>query len=748
MKESVKAIIVPHDAVEHSGTVAGSVYGKLEWDEFDSILILCPLHIMDPRLILPNFNEILATPENKMIHQEWKNKLLTMEGFEKDELENTSFYEEQSFEKQLPFILTQSKDGADVLPILVGSYPDLEGAADILVDNIIEDRTLIIVTTDFTYYGPNYDYQPAAFADDPKRFILKKDMDDFRVIMENDYETLKKDDKCSSICGKNALLLWMYIRERLEKKLGQPMFPMLVNYKTCADAERVHPNFLSRSYAGITFALEELDNDTEMEEITRFKIMRIEMEKRLNNKEAINMLEFTGGDLLQVPRIAMMILEKLYFDKKLVRPLDFNKILNAILGCIDLESTNRYKRPGIYITFEEGGKTQGSMGSFFESTNKHKNNLVELMIYHTLQAIFSDDRYDDCPLRDLRNFQYLYSGNNYNFRTSYLDETARLADNEDFWDFFEPGSHGVLMRYDKRAATFLPSEMIKRGWIHEKNIDMPEEYRDKFEEDLFSHLLMKMGLDVEWSEWKNCVVYLYRTNEFDETDREAFLEYVAQDLISPKKKTLAEAAEEADQAEKEEEEAKLARAARAALLAKLEKEALQAARGGKKGADEDGPQDNDSDSDHDSNAPSKAKGKSPEEDKIDENDPSIEYVRKETVVEQANATRAARIAKVAKVSQAAKGGPAAKKSLKQKADVTTTVPATKAVKTNTAKKGKQVAPVTRATAKSAGAAAFVPGQGAQVPVTAPAPVTVTAPVTPAPKKPGRPKKNQAPVKTA
>jgi len=121
-------------------------------------------HYHSEGLVLPRFSQIYYNMrDNLQIENELIDKLIRTSLFRYDF--GNEFDTEHAWENQLPFILIGSrKHRVPILPILVGaaSLERLKISGEMLINLINRkyelDRVLFVITSDFTHYGPIYNY--------------------------------------------------------------------------------------------------------------------------------------------------------------------------------------------------------------------------------------------------------------------------------------------------------------------------------------------------------------------------------------------------------------------------------------------------------------------------------------------------------------------------------------------------------------------------------------------------------------
>jgi AmmeMemoRadiSam system protein B len=152
LKGKVKALIVPHAGYQYSGPVAAYGYKLLELSTVNrqlSAVLLGPSHrMMFPGIALSNF-DFWQTPLGNVHAYSLYKKLLDDVDFK---LVNEAHAFEHSIEVQLPFLQTVVKD-LKITPLLTGRVDEHKQIAKRLSENI-DDKTLIIVSSDLSHYLP------------------------------------------------------------------------------------------------------------------------------------------------------------------------------------------------------------------------------------------------------------------------------------------------------------------------------------------------------------------------------------------------------------------------------------------------------------------------------------------------------------------------------------------------------------------------------------------------------------------
>ncbi len=227
------AAVVPHSAYPFSGDVIAAGLKELQPGQYDRVIVLAPGHMSQPEgCSIPDV-ETFATPLGQIFLDEGAIRTLCFSSLY--EFRSLNYPKdgalipgrpllhefEYSVEVILPFL--QERLGVfRLIPIIVGNFHDtsgtrrnsrLETAADTL-RKVIDDRTLVIVSTDWTHYGDDFGFKPfkdniAASIEDLDRramnAIVNRDSKEFRRYMANTRNT---------ICGAKALEMMLEVLPR------------------------------------------------------------------------------------------------------------------------------------------------------------------------------------------------------------------------------------------------------------------------------------------------------------------------------------------------------------------------------------------------------------------------------------------------------------------------------------------------------------------------------------------------------
>jgi AmmeMemoRadiSam system protein B/AmmeMemoRadiSam system protein A len=188
----IKAVIVPHAGWRFSGKIAATAFNQIEGKKYKTVIIIGTSHYTDfGGASIGNYTHF-QTPLGEIKLSDKRNILLKEKNFVSHP---TADLKEHSIEIELPF-LQKSLGDFELIPILLGfrtTYSQINEIAGSL-KKVIDDSTLIAVSSDFTHYGPNYQYIP------------------FSENIEENLKTLD-DGAFSYIAAKDAFGFYNYVEQ-------------------------------------------------------------------------------------------------------------------------------------------------------------------------------------------------------------------------------------------------------------------------------------------------------------------------------------------------------------------------------------------------------------------------------------------------------------------------------------------------------------------------------------------------------
>jgi AmmeMemoRadiSam system protein B/AmmeMemoRadiSam system protein A len=154
------AAVVPHAGYVFSGPCAASLYSGISSGQYDRIIILCPAHhlfvagvsLPDPSLM--GYATPLGTVE---IDRAVCDTLTKKKGFV---VVPEAAVREHAIEVQLP-LLQKTARTFKLVPLICGPPGTVDvDAVSAALAPYLGERTLLLASSDFTHFGPNYGFEP------------------------------------------------------------------------------------------------------------------------------------------------------------------------------------------------------------------------------------------------------------------------------------------------------------------------------------------------------------------------------------------------------------------------------------------------------------------------------------------------------------------------------------------------------------------------------------------------------------
>jgi hypothetical protein len=223
----VTALIAPHAGFAFSGAVAAAAFATLRGRRFDRLILIGPSHYFafSGAAVPSVVAEACRTPLGDLsIDRQAVSALSASRGFR---AESRMFEREHALEAHLPFLQRALPDGTPIVPVLMGggaSSDDAWRVADALAP-WIGAASLLVISSDFTHFGPRFDYVP--FTDDVPTRVRELDLGAVRAIEAGGASAFADYVAATgaTICGHRAIEVLL----RLSQTSGTPR---LLEYDT------------------------------------------------------------------------------------------------------------------------------------------------------------------------------------------------------------------------------------------------------------------------------------------------------------------------------------------------------------------------------------------------------------------------------------------------------------------------------------------------------------------------------------
>lgn len=409
---NVQALILPHAGYRYSAATAAYGVKLVMGRKFSRVVILGPSHRVNltNAASLPAYDR-LETPlgaisVDKAFVTALKSNPMFKTVSSVDEVEH-------SVQIQAP-LLQQALGEFAVVPIVVGSLnrETVSAMAKTLLA-LVDEQTLVVASSDFTHYGPNYDYAP--FKDNVAENLKQLDMAAFDTIRKKSVDAF--DDHIQktgdTICGRYPIGILLTM-------LPKDSEPHLMRYETSGQNTGDFTN--SVSYLSIAFT------------------GAWPASPRAESSSA-------GPALSQEDKSRLLKLARKTLERYLI---DHNAPDLASLG-IDITPAMNSVMGG-FVTLKEDGELRGCIGEI-----EPRRPLSRVVMDHAIDAAIRDPRFPPVTVDELARLQ---------IEISALTPPRSVASYREI----VIGKHGVTLEKGFNRAVFLPQVAPEQGWNIEQTL--------------------------------------------------------------------------------------------------------------------------------------------------------------------------------------------------------------------------------------------------------------------------------------
>ncbi len=403
--DNVIALILPHAGYQYSGQTAATGI-KTAGRKYKRIVVIGPSHRvpMEEVLSVPRATHYETPLGQVPLDVEFIDKLLSYSLFQN--VPQVHEYE-HSVQIEIP-LLQYCQSGFKLVPIVAGncSQATISKAAEIL-KSLVDNETLVVASSDFVHYGPNYGYVP--FRDDIPEQIKKLDMGAYEHIARLDAAGFLdyRQRTGATICGyvPIAILLSM---------LSKPAEAHLAHYATSGELAGDFTN--SVSYLSVVFAGS--------------------WEGHADVERPTSSAELTEEDKKQLLTLAR---------KTIVYALQNRRVPEA--SELDVTVSEAMHRPrAAFVTLKKNAMLRGCIGDIFPQRPLYKS-----VILNAINACVNDTRFPPVSPDELKDIA---------IEISALTAPAPIASP----DQIRIGIDGIVLNKDGHSAVFLPQVAPEQGW--------------------------------------------------------------------------------------------------------------------------------------------------------------------------------------------------------------------------------------------------------------------------------------------
>ena len=402
------ALILPHAGFQFSGRTAAAGV-KSANRVYARIVVLGPSHYVDmpETLSVPRATHVVTPLGEIPLDTEFIGRMLEAPYVREIHEANTR---EHSTQMALPPLQAVQHD-FKLVPVVVGQCSEetiVRAAA--LLRGLVDDETLVVVSSDFTHYGPNYGYIP--FSDDVPSRIARLDQGAFEAIRSLDF--LRFMGYCrttgATICGRTPIAILMAM-------LAPGTRATRVDYTTSGAVTGDYAN--SVSYLAIAFG-------------GRWGTASTATPPSMPTVAPV----FSPVERRQLLALARAALLDHLVNGRVPSP-----------EALDKELGEKLQQPrGVFVTLKRDGRLRGCIGEIFP-----RQPLDRAVVANAIHAGTADPRFRPVTADEVGKLT---------FEISVLTPPVSV----DGPGVVRPGIDGVVLRKQGRTAVFLPQVATEQGW--------------------------------------------------------------------------------------------------------------------------------------------------------------------------------------------------------------------------------------------------------------------------------------------
>ena len=429
------ALVVPHAGWAYSGVVAAAAYRLLARGEFARVVVVAPSHhgsfdgyaLDDARAYRTPLGEVPLAREAV--------ETLKAPGLARVVQGVTG--PEHAIEIELPFL--QAVLGRfSLVPVLVGRVDAAAQEAFALRLAMLDDgKTLFVFSSDFTHYGPRFEYSPFGPTSAARTKIRALDAAAIDLLCRVDAEGFRGfvKEKDATICGRSGLGTMLELLARIAPKARGTLLAHWASGEMPGSRDDS-----SVDYAALAYTREggaggpALTTPPAMTPV---------------DASAPPLPEALGRTLVRVARGAL--------EADLARD---TARLDMALRDLD-DSTEASRLQAVFVTLKKTdpleiarlGELRGCIGQVVPTYP-----LVLAVVKSALDAALDDPRFPEVEASELPSLSV---------EVTVLSPIVPVAS----WGAIRIGTHGIVLEKGGRRALFLPQVAVEQKWTLEETLD-------------------------------------------------------------------------------------------------------------------------------------------------------------------------------------------------------------------------------------------------------------------------------------
>ena len=409
-KQGVCAAVVPHAAYRFSGKTAAGVYLRIDPRRYGRVVILAPSHYRElrNRISTPDIGAVETPLGEVPVDTAWVRRFLRLPFAVQEPLAHEREHADQI---QIPMVQAYLSMKLPVVTLVCGRLDAdrLLETADALRP-LLDDRTLLVVTSDFTHFGTDFGDLPSlpGTGEKPREDGLNA----FELFASGDLQRFLQHLKVAGynkMCIRDPLpLLMALLPERARiSRVGSAASRGALYGGALVEGRWSHPVTVMRDTA--------------------------QLERPLDGEEGSRLLALASSTLKRAFRI---------------------RSFRPIWGLEPAGLTPRLRSPrGGFVTLYREGRRLGCMGELVA----HRP-VWQVVVEQTLNAAFHDSRVEPLREGELAGIEVEIES---------LSPLKRVDD----WRKFEIGRHGIVLRRGSQSAFLLPRAAREGGWSVDQTLE-------------------------------------------------------------------------------------------------------------------------------------------------------------------------------------------------------------------------------------------------------------------------------------
>lgn len=415
-KPNICAAVVPHAGYRYSGAVAGGVYLRIDPKTIKRVVVMGPSHYvsMHNQVSIPDATHFRTPLGDLTVDTAFVAQLRKLPFIITNPL---AHQREHSDQIQLPLIQHCLSPKIPVVCMVCGQFDSkhlVEAAT--AMQNLLDEGTLFVASSDFTHYGTSYGYVP--FTLDVEKNIETLDMGVFELFTRKDLKGFLKylDETGATVCGRDplAFLIAMMPKDAVVQKTA---------YDT--SGRMLHDRSNSVSYIGaiVSGNWPNAAGTIKKEQSTTEQLDKGDCDKLLMLARSTIDQAFKHGEPTALARV----------------PPVLTSGMQAIRGG--------------FVTLTLDGDLRGCIGEIMP-----RREIWKAVREQALNAAFHDTRFEPLSTNEFARVK---------IEISILTPLRPVAS----WKDIEIGKHGMLLTVSNRSAVFLPQVAPEQGWGLEETLN-------------------------------------------------------------------------------------------------------------------------------------------------------------------------------------------------------------------------------------------------------------------------------------